>query len=136
MSLEEKVVEQLRHVENGEWDQAWAMYADTATVWKHNELELTLAEASSRASAQDGMVASLKYNIIRQISEGDDVLTQLDIEVDQDYGEGTMRGNVHAVFYFRFENGLIVRNEQYANFIPISTGTVDGELKARTGEDA
>jgi hypothetical protein len=34
-----------------------------------------------------------------------------------------MRGQVHAAVYFRFDNGLITRIEEYSNFVPSSEDT-------------
>jgi uncharacterized protein (DUF1684 family)/SAM-dependent methyltransferase/ketosteroid isomerase-like protein len=103
----------LRHLENRDWAGARAMCADTATVW-HNDgkgeepIEQTMANMRNQISG----IESMRYDVTRQLSERDEVLQQHVINVVTKNGAHVQ---VHAAAYFRFENGLITRIEEYAS---------------------
>jgi hypothetical protein len=60
-------------------------------------------------------IESMRYDVVRQFSRPGEVLQQHVVNVATTQG---MRGTVHAAVYFRFEDGLITRIEEYANFVP------------------
>jgi hypothetical protein len=114
--IKDKALTYLRHLENREWASARAMCADTATVW-HNDGkgDETIDENVTGMERQIDAIESMRYDITRQISRPDEVLQQHVVNVATK--DGT-RGQVHAAVYFRFEDGLITRIEEYANFVP------------------
>lgn len=118
--LRQKTVDYLRHLQNGEFAAARAMCTETATVW-HNDGKGEQTIAENVASMQDQMevIRSMRYDIIRQFSDGDGVLQQHVVDVSTSSG---MRGQVLAAAYFRFDGDLIDRIEEYANFVPHAAG--------------
>jgi hypothetical protein len=114
--IKDKALAYLRHLENREWASARAMCAETATVW-HNDGkgDETIDENVTGMERQIDAIESMRYDITRQISRPDEVLQQHVVNVATK--DGT-RGQVHAAVYFRFEDGLITRIEEYANFVP------------------
>ncbi|GGP34126.1 nuclear transport factor 2 family protein [Saccharothrix coeruleofusca] len=116
--LEDKAITYLRHLEARDWAAARAMCADTATVW-HNDGkgDETIQDNIGGMEAQIGSIESMRYEVVRQFARPGEVLQQHVIHVST--VDGT-RGQVHAAVYFRFEDGLITRIEEYANFVPAS----------------
>jgi ketosteroid isomerase-like protein len=114
--IKDKALTYLRHLENREWASARAMCADTATVW-HNDGkgDETIDENVTGMERQIDAIESMRYDITRQISRPDEVLQQHVVNVATKDGA---RGQVYAAVYFRFEDGLITRIEEYANFVP------------------
>jgi limonene-1,2-epoxide hydrolase len=120
--LEDKTVDYLRSLERADWDTARAMCAASATVW-HNDGkgEQTIEENIEGMAGQFDAIASMRYDITRQLSRPGEVLQQHVVHVTTRDG---MRGEVHAAAYFRFDaGGLITRIEEYANFVPSGTDT-------------
>lgn len=64
-------------------------------------------------------IESTRYDVLRQISDADEVLQQHVVHVST---KDRMRGEVHAAAYFHFDGGLISRIEEYANFVPANGG--------------
>ncbi|MET8871510.1 nuclear transport factor 2 family protein [Nocardia sp. NPDC004604] len=114
---EDKVIRYLRNLENRDFSSARSMCSDTATVW-HNDGngEQTIAENIASMQRQIPSIESMRYEVIRQISDRDAVLQQHVVHVATTNG---MRGEVHAAVYFRFGGDLITRIEEYANFVPL-----------------
>jgi ketosteroid isomerase-like protein len=110
--LEDKAVAFLRHLENREWAAAQAMCSEKATVW-HNDGkgDSTIQENISGMKAQVDPIRSMRYDITRQFSRSDEVLQQHVVNVAMKDGA---RFRVDAAAYFRFEDGLITRIEEYA----------------------
>jgi ketosteroid isomerase-like protein len=110
--LEDKAVAFLRHLENREWAAAQAMCSEKATVW-HNDGkgDSTIQENISGMKAQVDPIQSMRYDITRQFSQSDEVLQQHVVNVAMKDGA---RFRVDAAAYFRFEDGLITRIEEYA----------------------
>lgn len=106
----------LRHLENQEWSAARALCAGTATVW-HNDGkgDETIDENINGMKAKIGSIELMRYEIVRQLAEPGEVLQQHTVHVASTDG---IRGEVHAAVYFRFDDGLITRIEEYANFVP------------------
>ena len=110
--LEDKAVAFLRHLENREWADAQAMCSAKATVW-HNDGkgDSTIQDNISGMTAQIEPIRSMRYDITRQFSHSDEVLQQHVVNVVMKDGA---HFRVDAAAYFRFEDGLITRIEEYA----------------------
>ncbi|CAM4238655.1 hypothetical protein KIPE111705_45975 [Kibdelosporangium persicum] len=115
-ALQDKAITYLRYLENRDWASARTMCSDTATVW-HNDGkgDETIDQNISGMRGQIDAIESMRYEIVRQFTKADEVLQQHVVHVATK--DGT-RGQVHAAVYFRFEDGLISRIEEYANFVP------------------
>ncbi|WP_433661978.1 nuclear transport factor 2 family protein [Nocardia sp. CA-128927] len=111
--LKDKVTTYLRHLENREWAEAQAMCSEQATVW-HNDGkgDSTIQENISGMQAQIEPIRSMRYDITRQFSEPDEVLQQHVVHVVMQDGA---LFRLDAAAYFRFENHLITRIEEYAS---------------------
>ncbi|WP_072806173.1 nuclear transport factor 2 family protein [Rhodococcoides yunnanense] len=115
--LENKVVDYLQALERTDWQSARSLCAADATVW-HNDGkgDETLDEYFDGLKVQIGLYQSIRYDIIRQLSQAGGVLQQHVVRVVAKNGE---RGGVHAAVYFGFdETDKITRIEAYANYIP------------------
>ncbi|MER6949122.1 nuclear transport factor 2 family protein [Nonomuraea sp. NPDC000554] len=114
--LKDIAISYLRSLEQRDWATARAMCAQTATVW-HNDGkgEETIEENIKGMEGQIDAIESMRYDIIRQFSQPDEVLQQHVVHVATKDG---VRGQVHAAVYFRFDGDLITRIEEYANFVP------------------
>jgi hypothetical protein len=110
--VEDKAITYLRHLENRQWADARSMCTEKATVW-HNDGkgDSTIDENISGMEAQIAPIESMRYDITRQFSGPEEVLQQHVVNVVTKDG-GLFR--VDAAVYFRFENGLISRIEEYA----------------------
>ncbi|MDT5027935.1 MAG: hypothetical protein QOE61_4361 [Micromonosporaceae bacterium] len=119
--LKDKAITYLRSLEKADWAAARAMCAETATVW-HNDGkgDQTIEENIKGMEGQIDAIESMRYDIIRQFSQPNEVLQQHVVNVATKNG---MRGQVHAAVYFRFDDGLITRIEEYSNFVPSSEDT-------------
>lgn len=115
-----KAIEYLRNLETRDFTSARSLCSATATVW-HNDGkgDETIDENIEGMRQQIHTIESMRYDILRQISDADEVLQQHVVHVAAKDG---MRGEVHAAVYFRFEGGLISRIEEYANFVPANGG--------------
>ncbi|SDY52468.1 SnoaL-like domain-containing protein [Saccharopolyspora shandongensis] len=111
--LKDKAITYLRHLENREWADAQAMCSEKATVW-HNDGkgDSTIQENISGMEAQIGPIQSMRYDITRQFSQPDEVLQQHVVNVVMKDGA---LFRVDAAVYFRFEDDLITRIEEYAS---------------------
>jgi ketosteroid isomerase-like protein len=111
--LEDKAVTFLRHLENREWAEARAMCSEEATVW-HNDGkgDQTIEENIAGMAAQIEPIESMHYNITRQFSQPDEVLQQHAVHV---VTKDATLVRVDAAVYFRFDDGLITRIEEYAS---------------------
>ncbi|MEU5846120.1 nuclear transport factor 2 family protein [Saccharopolyspora shandongensis] len=112
-NLKDKAITYLRHLENREWADAQAMCSETATVW-HNDGKgnSTIQENISGMEAQIEPIQSMRYDITRQFSQPDEVLQQHVVNVVMKDGA---LFRVDAAVYFRFEDDLITRIEEYAS---------------------
>ncbi|MEU6644717.1 nuclear transport factor 2 family protein [Saccharomonospora sp. NPDC046836] len=111
--LEDKAITYLRHLENREWADARAMCSAKATVW-HNDGkgDSTIQENISGMEAHIEPIRSMRYDITRQFSRPGEVLQQHVVNVIMKDGA---LFRVDAAVYFRFEDGLITRIEEYAS---------------------
>ncbi|MDA0564180.1 nuclear transport factor 2 family protein [Streptomonospora sp. S1-112] len=115
--IKDTAVAYLRALESRDWTAARALCADTATVW-HNDGkgEQSIEENVAGMEAQIDSIESMRYEILRQLSQPGEVLQQHVVHVATAEG---VRGEVHAAVYFGFNDaGEITRIEEYANFIP------------------
>lgn len=115
--LKGKAATYLRALQDRDWKTARALCARTATVW-HNDGkgEQSIEDNIAGMRARVGSIASMRYDILRQLSRPGEVLQQHVVHVAT--ANGT-RGQVHAAVYFGFDDtGRIERIEEYANFIP------------------
>ncbi|WP_406149273.1 nuclear transport factor 2 family protein [Streptomyces sp. NBC_01012] len=118
-NLKDKVITYLRALEKSDWKSARALCTETATVW-HNDGkgDETFEEYFEGLRRQIGSYESIRYDILRQLSQPDEVLQQHVVHVTANDGK---RGEVHAAVHFGFDGtGLITRIEAYANYIPVS----------------
>ncbi len=111
--LKDKAIAYLRHLENRQWADAQAMCSEKATVW-HNDGkgDSTIQENISGMEAQIDPIKSMRYDVTRQFSQSDEVLQQHVVNVVMKDGA---LFRVDAAVYFRFEDGLITRIEEYAS---------------------
>ncbi|MBV7699357.1 nuclear transport factor 2 family protein [Streptomyces sp. TRM70350] len=117
-ALKDKAVAYLRALESRDWKAARALCAETATVW-HNDGkgEQSIEENVAGMEGQIESIESMRYEILRQLSQHGEVLQQHLVHVATKNG---MRGEVHAAVFFGFNDaGAITRIEEYANFIPV-----------------
>jgi uncharacterized protein (DUF1684 family)/ketosteroid isomerase-like protein len=111
--VEDRAIAYLRHLENREWADARAMCSEKATVWHDDgKGDSTIDENIAGMEAQIEPVESMRYEITRQFSRRDEVLQQHVVHVVTKDGG---RFRVDAAVYFRFEDGLIARIEEYAS---------------------
>ncbi len=112
VDLKDKAATYLRHLENREWPQARAMCADDATVW-HNDGkgDSTIEENIAGMEGQVAAIRSMRYDITRQFAQPSEVLQQHVVNVVLADGAEV---RLDAAVYFRFEDGLISRIEEYA----------------------
>lgn len=89
----------------------------TATVWHHDgKGEETIEESVEGMRRRIGSIASMRYEITRQLSAPGEVLQQHLVHVATTDGA---HGQVHAAVHFGFDDaGLITRIEEYAHFVP------------------
>ncbi|MBM7443019.1 nuclear transport factor 2 family protein [Streptomyces sp. HB132] len=117
-NLKDKVITYLRALEKSDWESARALCAEAATVW-HNDGkgDETLEEYFEGLRRQIDSYDSIRYDIVRQLSQPGEVLQQHVVHVTAKDGG---RGEVHAAVHFGFDGaGLITRIEAYANYIPV-----------------
>ncbi|GAA4902457.1 nuclear transport factor 2 family protein [Streptomonospora salina] len=116
--LKDTAVTYLRALEDRDWKTARALCTETATVW-HNDGkgEQSIEENIAGMEGQIESIESMRYDILRQLSQPGEVLQQHVVHVATTNG---MRGEVHAAVHFGFTDaGQIKRIEEYANFIPV-----------------
>lgn len=111
--LKEKTTTYLRHLENREWDAARAMCSENATVWHSDgKGDSTIQENIAGMAAKVGPISSMRYDVTRQFDQPGEVMQQHVVKVVMKDGAVFQ---VDAAVYFRFEEGLITRIEEYAS---------------------
>lgn len=119
LTPEQTAATYLKHLEDRQWDKARSMCTADATVWHSDgKGDSGIDENIAGMKDQIGSIASMEYDIQRQISRGDEILQQHVVRVQT--VDGT-RMTVYAAVYFRFNDGLIDRIEEHANAVPDST---------------
>jgi limonene-1,2-epoxide hydrolase len=131
--LNDKVITYLRRLENADWAGARAMCAETASVW-HNDGtgDQTIEENITAMKGQIDAIVSMRYDVIRQFAQPSEILQQHVLNVAMKNG---MRGQVHAAAYFRFDDGLITRIEEYASFAPMDNDTAAMNAERSAAEE-
>jgi ketosteroid isomerase-like protein len=112
-NLSEKVTAFLRNLQKRDWAAARALCSDDATVW-HSDGKGDSGIDDNIKSMADGMdgIESIEYTIVRQFSEGDDVLQQHVLDVTTSDGKHIQ---IRVAAYFSFTDGLISRIEEYGS---------------------
>ncbi|SMD26892.1 nuclear transport factor 2 family protein [Kibdelosporangium aridum] len=113
-TLRETVVRYLRRFEQGDYAGMRAMFTDKATVW-NGQGEQAIDDTIEMLRAGAANMQSLRYDIVRQFEQDNEVLQQHVLRIVLNDGN---RIDMPVAMYFRFENGLIDRIEEYANFTP------------------
>ncbi|MFH8479215.1 nuclear transport factor 2 family protein [Streptomyces sp. NPDC018055] len=112
--LKDKAVTYIRALENRDRQRARTPCAETATVW-HDEGkgEQSTEENIAGVEGQSASIESMRYGILRRLSQPGEVLQQHVGHV------ATAHGEVHAAVHFGSDDaGQIERREQYADFVP------------------
>ncbi|MER5555535.1 nuclear transport factor 2 family protein [Streptomyces sp. NPDC002793] len=101
----------LRKLEAFDFSGARTACTGSATVRQNDgKGELAIGESLERLKAFVADVESMRYDVIRQFQNTDEVLQQHVLHLV--LRDGT-HSDVHAAVYFRFEDGLIDRIEEY-----------------------
>lgn len=110
----------LRSLEAFDFTVALAMCTEVATVRQNDGRgELPIGESLDRLRSFTADVDSLRYDVIRRFRNPDEVLQQHVLHLT---GADGSRTDVHAAVYFRFQDGLIDRIEEYVYAEPALTG--------------
>lgn len=106
----------LRRLEVYDFADARAMCTDRATVWQNDgQGEQPMDERLRQFGSFAATVDSLRFDVVRQFRDADEVLLQYLLHLVTADGS---RSEVHAVVYFRFEGGLIDRIEENIYTVP------------------
>ncbi|MFI2242538.1 nuclear transport factor 2 family protein [Streptomyces chrestomyceticus] len=115
--LRAAAVHYLRQWEVGDYATMRSLCTGTATVWHSDGSgDQPIDENMELLKRLAADVGTLRYDIVRQFQEGDEVLQQQVLHLTMTDGS---RSEVHAAMYFRFDGGLIDRIEEYFNVVPI-----------------
>ncbi|BDH14266.1 nuclear transport factor 2 family protein [Streptomyces hygroscopicus] len=111
-------VHYLRQWEVRDYATMRSLCTDTATVW-HNDGsgDQPIDENMELLKQLAADVETLRYDIVRQFQDGDEVLQQQVLHLTMTDGS---RSDVHAAMYFRFDGDLIDRVEEYFNVVPLN----------------
>lgn len=116
--LRTAAVRYLRQWEVRDYAAMRSLCTDTATVW-HNDGsgDQPIDENMELLKQLAADVDTLRYDIVRQFQDEDEVLQQQVLHLTMTDGS---RSEVHAAMYFRFDDGLINRIEEYFNVVPLN----------------
>ncbi|MEV0274828.1 nuclear transport factor 2 family protein [Streptomyces sp. NPDC050610] len=116
--LRAAAVHYLRQWEVRDYAAMRSLCTDTATVW-HNDGsgDQPIDENMELLKRLAADVDTLRYDVVRQFQDRDEVLQQQVLRLTATDGS---RSEVHAAMYFRFDGGLIDRIEEYFNVVPIN----------------
>ncbi len=115
-NISEKVNSGLRRLEAHDFAGFQAMCTSRSTVWQNDgKGEQTIGERMEQFESFVTTVDSLRYDVIRQFQNSDEVFQQHVLHLVMTDGS---RSEVHAAVYFRFEGDLIDRIEEYVYTIP------------------
>ncbi|MGY6653563.1 nuclear transport factor 2 family protein [Amycolatopsis sp. TRM77291] len=117
-NIDECALQFLRYLEACDFARVRAMCTDRATVW-HNDGagQLTIDAKLNQLAPLVADVDSLRYSVIRRFRNSDEVLHQQVLHLAMSDGS---RSEINAAMYFRFEDGLIDRIEEYVYPMPAS----------------
>ncbi|MGW6460300.1 nuclear transport factor 2 family protein [Streptomyces sp. NPDC055078] len=115
-NIREKAIQCLRHLEAYEFDGMRAMCTGTATVW-HNDGkgDQSIDEKLEQLKPLVPALGSMRYEITRQFENPGEVFQQQILRLALADGS---RSEVHAAMYFRFDEDLIDRIEEYSYAMP------------------
>ncbi|OON78738.1 nuclear transport factor 2 family protein [Streptomyces tsukubensis] len=117
-NLKETAVRYLRQWEVRDYTTMRGMCTDTATVWHNDGGEIqTIDENMEVLKNLAGDVETLRYDIVRQMQEGNEIIQQQVLHLTNNDGS---RSDVLAAMYFRFEGDLIDRIEEYYTVVPLA----------------
>ncbi|MFC8626155.1 nuclear transport factor 2-like protein [Streptomyces anulatus] len=109
----------LRSLEAFDFTAARTMCTQAATVRQNDgQGEQPIEESLDRLRSITADVDSLSYDVIRRFRNPDEVLQQHVLHLA---GIDGSRSDVHAAVYFRFQDGLIDRIEEYVYAEPALT---------------
>jgi limonene-1,2-epoxide hydrolase len=115
-NVSEKVNQFLRHLEAYDFSSAQAMCTNGGTLWQNDgKGEQTIEERLAQFKSFVATVDSLRYHVIRQFQNANEVLHQHVLHLDMTDGSSS---EVHAVVYFRFVGDLIDRIEENVYTVP------------------
>ncbi|MFI5771190.1 nuclear transport factor 2 family protein [Streptomyces sp. NPDC051658] len=115
-NIGDKAIDFLRFLEIYDFSSAQAMCTDTAAVWQNDgKGAQAIGESLEHFKSFAANVRSLRYDIIRQFQNSNEVLQQQVLRLDM--ADGSHR-EAHATVYFRFEGGLIDRIEEAVYTVP------------------
>lgn len=115
-NIREKAVESLRRLEAFDFAGMRSMCTEKATVW-HNDgkgnqcIDEKLEQLEPLVTTLD----SLRYDVVRQYHNANEVFQQQVLHLAMADGS---RAEMHAAMYFRFEEDLIDRIEEFAYDVP------------------
>lgn len=110
-NLSGKVNEFLRRLEAYDFAGAQKMCTEKAIVWENDgEAQQVIDERLDQFRSFVATVDSMRYDVIRQFRNSDEVLQQQVLHLVKTDGS---RSEIQAFVHFRFENGLIDRIEEY-----------------------
>ncbi|WP_434443286.1 nuclear transport factor 2 family protein [Lentzea sp. E54] len=119
--LKDTVARYLRHLQNQEWEGARALFTADATVWNNNDgTSVRIDEHLRGLREASAGVRSTRYELTRQLAKPREVIAQHVAHVTAADGS---RGRVNAAMYYRFDDGLIARVEEYRTFVPDTTAS-------------
>ncbi|MCX4680652.1 nuclear transport factor 2 family protein [Streptomyces sp. NBC_01433] len=115
-TISETAIRFLRRLEVYDFADAQAMCTEKATVWQNDgKGEQTIDERLRQFSSFAATVDSLRFDVIRQFRDANELLLQYILHLVTADGS---RSEVHAVVHFRFEGGLIDRIEENIYTVP------------------
>ncbi|MGW3953024.1 nuclear transport factor 2 family protein [Streptomyces sp. NPDC004752] len=109
----------LRSLEAFDFTAARTMCTEDATVRQNDGRgEQPIGESLDRLRSFTADADSLSYDVLRRFRNPDEVLQQHVLHL---VGNDGSRSDVHAAVYFRFQDGLIDRIEEYVYAEPVLT---------------
>ncbi|MEU9900728.1 nuclear transport factor 2 family protein [Streptomyces phaeochromogenes] len=115
--LRAAAVHYLRQWEVRDYAAMRSLCTETAAVWHSDGSgDQPIDENMELLKRLATDVETLRYDIVRQFQDGDEVLQQQVLHLTMTDGS---RSDVHAAMYFRFDGGLIDRIEEYFNVVPL-----------------
>ena len=115
--LREAAVHYLRQWEMRDYATMRSLCTSAATVWHSDGSDdQSIDENMELLKKLAADVDTLRYDIVRQFQDGDEVLQQQVLHLSMTDGS---RSEVQAAMYFRFDDGLIDRIEEYFDVVPL-----------------
>ncbi|ROQ63376.1 hypothetical protein EDD93_6120 [Streptomyces sp. 840.1] len=109
----------LRSLEAFDFTAARTLCTEAATVRQNDGRgEQPIAESLNGLRSLTADTDSLSYDVLRRFRNADEVLQQHVLHL---VGNDGSRTDVHAAVYFRFQDGLIDRIEEYVYAEPVLT---------------